>query len=204
MHALARSTADQLLKRARQGDDQALGDLLVLYRNYLKLLARVEIDRGLQRKLDASDVVQDALLRAHRAFGQFRGETEAEMLAWLRRILASCLTDLARHYHGTGRRRLDLERDFEHGLQDASRALDERLIDRSTPSAAAARRERGVQLANALAALPAAYREAVVLRHLEGLPFAEIALHMGRSVDSVKKLWIRGLAQLRSHWEGEE
>jgi RNA polymerase sigma-70 factor (ECF subfamily) len=203
MHAVARPNPNQLLHLARQGDEQALGDLLVLYRNYLKLLARVQIDRRLQRKVDASDVVQDALLRAHRAFGGFRGQTEAEVLAWLRRILASCLVDLARQYHGTGRRRLDLERDFEHDLDDASRALDTRLINHSTPSAAAARRERGVQLANALAHLPAGYREAVVLRHLEGLTFPEIALRMGRSVDSVKKLWIRGLAQLRTTWEGE-
>jgi RNA polymerase sigma-70 factor (ECF subfamily) len=203
MPAVARPNPNQLLLNARQGDEQALGDLLVLYRDYLKLLARVQIDRRLKRKLDASDVVQDALLRAHRGFGQFRGQSEGELLAWLRTILASCLVDLARQYHVAARRRIDLERDFRHDLDDASRILDTRLIDHSTPSVAASRRERGVLLASALAGLPAAYREAVVLRHLEGLTFPQIAVRMGRTVDSVKKLWIRGLAQLRTTWEEE-
>jgi RNA polymerase sigma-70 factor (ECF subfamily) len=59
------------------------------------------------------------------------------------------------------------------------------------------RREQRVILADALAKLPDEYREAVVLRFLEGLSFAEVAARMGRSVDSVRKLWTRGLAQLR-------
>jgi RNA polymerase sigma-70 factor (ECF subfamily) len=66
------------------------------------------------------------------------------------------------------------------------------------------RRERGVQLANALARLPADYREAVILRHFEELTFPQIALKMGRTVNSVKKLWIRGLARLREGWEGDD
>jgi len=52
-------------------------------------------------------------------------------------------------------------------------------------------------LADALAKLPADYAELIVLRHLQGLPFAEVARRMGRSVDSVEKLWIRALARLR-------
>ena len=52
-------------------------------------------------------------------------------------------------------------------------------------------------LADALARLPEDYREVIVLRHLQGLPFAEVAHRMERSVDSVEKLWIRALARLR-------
>ena len=84
MHALARPSPDSLIRLARAGDEQALGDLLALYRNYLKLLARLQIDRQLQRKLDASDVVQDLLLHAHRAFANFRGRSEEELLARFR------------------------------------------------------------------------------------------------------------------------
>jgi RNA polymerase sigma-70 factor (ECF subfamily) len=90
-----------------------------------------------------------------------------------------------------------LEEDFRHELDDASQALDKRLITHTTPSEALARRERGVLLANALAGLPADYREAVVLRHLEGLSFPQIAQRMDRSIDSVKKLWARALARLQ-------
>ena len=149
MHALARPNPDSLIRRARGGDERALGELLALYRNYLKLLARLGIDRQLQRKLDASDVVQDLLLHAHRAFANFRGQSEEELLAWLRQILATCLAKNARHYRGTQRRNVHLERDLEHELLDASQALDARLIQHSTPSHSALRREQGVLLANA-------------------------------------------------------
>jgi RNA polymerase sigma-70 factor (ECF subfamily) len=201
MHAVARPNPESLLRLAQQGDGDALGELLALYRDYLKLLARLQIDRRLRRKLDASDAVQEAMLAAHRGFGQFRGGSERELLAWLRQILATSLAGLARQYVGTQRRRLDLERELAHGLEDASRVMDARLIQHSSPSRRAIRREEAVLLANALARLPADYREVLVLRHLEGLSFPEVAERMGRSIDSVKKLWSRGLVRLRNELE---
>ena len=81
--------------------------------------------------------------------------------------------------------------------------MDAGLIQNSSPSQHAARREQAVLLANALARLRMDHREVVVLRHLEGLSFAEIAQHMNRTVDAVKKLWARALAQLRNQWEEE-
>lgn len=197
MVAAANSNPSSLIGRARQGDERALGELLALYRNYLKLLARLQISRRLQQKLDASDVVQDLLLHAHQAFGNFRGSTEAELLGWLRRILATSLAKVARHYLGTQRRDLGLERDVEDELNGASQALDAKLVQHHSPSHSAIRREQGVLLADALARLPNDYREAVVLRSLEGLSFPEVAERMGRSAESVRKLWTRGLALLR-------
>ncbi len=205
MTAITSSDPESLPRRARTGDSEALGALLALYRNYVKLLARVQIDRRLRRKLDASDVAQDALLLAHRQFEQFRGVTEAEFLAWLRQILATSLVAVARRYIVSKRRQIDLEQHFRHDLDDASRAIDARLMQHSTPSAHAARREQGVVLANALSQLSPDHREVLVLRHLEELPFAEIAERMERSVDAVKKLWSRGLIRLRMALEaGDE
>jgi RNA polymerase sigma-70 factor (ECF subfamily) len=197
MHAAAQPDTETLIQHARAGDQRATGQLLAIYRQYFKLLARLHIDRRMQPKMDASDIVQELLLQAHRAFPRFRGTTEAELLAWLRQILATCLTKAARHYRGTQRRRVELEQNLEQELADASQALDRGLIQHSTPSQAAVRREHGVILANALASLPDDYREVIVLRYLEGLSFPEIASRMGRSVDSVQKLWVRGLARLR-------
>src|SRR5918999_6459314 len=74
-----------LLRRARAGDDVALGALLERYRPYLALLARLQIDRRLRGKADPADLVQETFLEAHRGFPRFRGETEAELAAWLRR-----------------------------------------------------------------------------------------------------------------------
>jgi len=189
---------DVLLRHARTGDGSALGRLLELYRNYLKLLARLQIDRRLQVKLDASDVVQETFLEAHRDFGQFRGTTEGELVSWLRQILVTNLANLVRHYRGTQRRDIRLERELAAELDESSRALDHGLVARqSSPSQQAAYHEQAVLLADALGQLPEDYREAVILRHLEGLSFAEVAERMERTVDSVKKLWARGLARLR-------
>ena len=84
-------TAEQLIAAARGGDATTLGRLLEVYRNYLRLLARLELDRRLRGKLDASDVVQEAFLDAHRYFPAFRGTAEAKFVAWLREILAGTM-----------------------------------------------------------------------------------------------------------------
>lgn len=187
-----------LLARARAGDGAALGQLLECYRNYLVLIARLQVGRRLQGKVDAADLVQETFLEAHRDFAGFRGRTEEELLAWLRRILVTNLANTVRHYCGTRRRDINLERDLTRELYESSRALDRGLVAaQSSPSQQAARRERAVLLADALETLPEDYREAIILRHLEGLSFPDVARRMGRTEDSVKKLWARALGRLR-------
>jgi RNA polymerase sigma-70 factor (ECF subfamily) len=168
------------------------------YRVYLDLLARIEIGRRLRKKVDASDVVQETFLEAHRNFGTFRGSSEAEFVAWLRSILAARIANLVRHFVGTQARDVRREEGLEVDLDQSSKAIDRGLFAlQSTPSQQVVRREQGVLLAAALARLPDEYREVVVLRHLEELPFPEVAARMGRTVDSVQKLWVRALARLR-------
>ena len=190
--------AATLLASARAGDIAARGCLLELYRDYLKLLARLQLDQRLQSKLDASDIVQDAFLQAHRAFAQFQGGTEAELTAWLRQILASRLADQMRRYYGSQQRDIRLERRLARDIDQSSSALDGALIAaQSSPSRQAERREQAVLLAAALEKLPASYREVIILHQLEDLAFAEVARRMGRSIDSVKNLWLRALPRLR-------
>src|SRR5579863_7321859 len=100
---------EELLRLARASDRAAFGVLLESCRGYLTVLARVQIGRRLQGKVDAADVVQDAFLGAYRDFAQFRGATEKEFLGWLRQILAFVLANLVRHYQGTQRRDVRLE-----------------------------------------------------------------------------------------------
>jgi RNA polymerase sigma-70 factor, ECF subfamily len=189
---------DELLQQARSGDSERLGQLLELYRHYLHLLARVEIGRNLQAKLDASDLVQDTLMEAHRGFARFRGSNETQLICWLRQIMTANLSNLLRRYLGTQGRDVRRERELAGHVDQSSRLLDRGLIDRgSSPSQRASRREQAVLLADALEKIPEDYREAIVLRHLEGLTFPEVARRMGRSLDSVEKLWVRGLALLR-------
>lgn len=188
---------------AARGDADALGRLLERYRGYLTLLARVQIGRRLRGKADPVDLVQDTFLEAHRGFALFRGETEAIFLAWLRRVLATQTARLVRRYSGTRSRDIDLERTLELELDASSGVLDRGLVATGdSPSGDAVRREHAVLLADALDRLPDDYREAIVLRQLEGLAFEDVAARMGRSVDAVQKLWVRGLDQLRLLVEG--
>ncbi|HET6879543.1 MAG TPA: sigma-70 family RNA polymerase sigma factor [Pirellulales bacterium] len=198
MSSVIETEVEELLRLAHGGDSEALGRLLELYRGYLSLLARLQIGRRLQGKVDAADLVQDTFLEAHRHFGAFRGSVEAELVSWLRQILAGLLANLVRRYCGTQRRDVTLERELANELDRSSAVLDRGLAGgHSTPSERASRREQAVLLADALERLPDDYREVIILRHLEGLSFAEISDRMGRSVDSVKNLWARALAQLR-------
>jgi RNA polymerase sigma-70 factor, ECF subfamily len=187
-----------LLKEARAGNEAAQGALLELFRNYLELLARIEIGRRLQTKFDAADAVQETFLEAHRHLAGFRGETEGEFIVWLREILAGRISNLVRHYMQTQGRDVRRERNLQFDLDQSSRVLDRGLVVlQSTPSQQLARREMGVLLADALSRLPEEYREVIVLRHFEELAFPEVARRMERSVDSVQKLWVRSLARLR-------
>jgi RNA polymerase sigma-70 factor (ECF subfamily) len=169
-----------------------------LYRNYLGLLARLEIGRRLQGKVDDSDLVQDTFLQAHRHFAEFRGTTEAELVSWLRQILADVVGKLVRRFYGTQRRDVRLERDLAAEMDRSSRALGEQFAARqSSPSQQAVRREQAVLLADALQRLPATYREVIILVHLEGLSFPDAAQRMGRSINSVKNLWARAVTRLK-------
>jgi len=189
---------EKLLLLAQAGDAAALGLLLDRYRNYLGLLARLQIGRRLRGKVDASDLVQEAFLKAHRDFDMFRGTSEKEWVAWLRQILAMNLAQVVRHYCATGRRDLALERQLTVELDHSSNVMDRGLFaQQSSPSQQAVRREQAVLLADALERLPPAYREVIILSHLEGLGFPEVARRMNRTVDSVKHLWARALAKLR-------
>jgi RNA polymerase sigma-70 factor (ECF subfamily) len=148
--------------------------------------------------MDAEDVVQDALLQAHRKRHQFQGGSEGELLAWLRTILASRLEKVRRHYFGTRARDVRLEVALAEELERSSLLLAHRLITpQSTPSDRATRHEDAVRLADMLEQLPAHYREVLVLRHVERLEWDEVARQMGRTRDSVKNLWPRALAKLQ-------
>jgi RNA polymerase sigma-70 factor (ECF subfamily) len=195
---------EALLTAARQEGEGALGRLLERYRAYLSLLARAQLGRHLRSRVDDSDVVQETFLAAYRDFASFRGTTEAELVAWLRNILAARLADLVRWHVKARARDVRLQQSLAGKLDRSSQALAFALAARgASPSQEAARRELGVLLADAIQALPADYAEVIVLRHLEGLSFAEVATRMGRSLDSVEKLWVRALGRLRQQL-GEE
>jgi RNA polymerase sigma-70 factor (ECF subfamily) len=181
-----------------QGDDPSLGRRLEAHRDYLTILARMQIGRLLQGKVDAADVVQETFLHAIRDFAQFRGSSDRELAGWLRQILAARLADLVRRYCGTQARDVHLEQALQLELDQSSQVLERGLAaPLSSPSQQAIRHEQAWWLATALERLPADYREVLVLHHLQECDFPEVARRMGRSVEAVKKLWVRALVRLR-------
>jgi RNA polymerase sigma-70 factor (ECF subfamily) len=202
MHSNSPTNLTNLLERAQQGEEGVRGALLETYRNYLELLARIEIGRRLQTKVDAADLVQETFLEAHRNFHLFRGKSEGEFINWLRGIMAARIATMVRHFVGTQGRDVHRERALEIDLDQSSRAFDRGLVAiQSSPSQKLERNEMQVMFADTLAKLPADYRDVIVLRHFEELPVGEVAVRMNRSVDSVQKLWVRGLAKLRQLME---
>src|SRR5438309_11090656 len=118
------------------------------YRDYLRLLARMQLDPRLRSRLDPSDVVQEALLKAHERRNQFRGTSDGEQAAWLRRILANTLADAVRQF---ARQQGDLECCLEAGLEQSSVRLEQWLeAGEPSPPTQAARQEKLFRLAGAL------------------------------------------------------
>jgi RNA polymerase sigma-70 factor, ECF subfamily len=174
-------------------DDPNLG--LERFRSYLRLLAEAHLGRSGWREIDPSDVVQQTLLDAHKDPG--RGRTDAERVAWLRRLLACNLADAAR-YHGRAKRDAGRVRSLEQALADSSGRLESWLAaDQSSPSERAERNEEVLRLSDTLARLPEDNRRALVLRHCQGLSLPEISAELGRTPQAVAGLLKRGLAELR-------
>jgi RNA polymerase sigma-70 factor (ECF subfamily) len=186
-----------LLEQTRAGDEAAQGRLLELYRNYLRLMARTLISQPLRVRLDASDLVQDTLLKAHREFACFLGSTEPELIAWLRQILVRSLSDQVKR-HRAGKRDVRREEALEVMFDRSSAAVQQALAAPvSSPSSIASRREQAVLLADALEKLPSDYREVFIARNLEHIPFDQIAARMGRTSGAVHKLWTRTMLSLK-------
>lgn len=174
------------------------------FREYLRVLARLHLDRRIQQKVDPSDVVQETLIKAHQAIGDFRGTGEAQLAAWLRRILAHHMADVVRRF-GRGKRDMSLEKSLQTAVDESSARIDVWLAaEGSSPSERAIHEERLVRLAEALASLPEDQRTAIELHHLKGVSLAEVAQQMDRSLASVAGLIRRGVVNLREQLDRED
>lgn len=174
------------------------------FRNYLRLLAEIELSPRLRVKEDASDIVQQSLLEAHRDLAAYRGQTEAELVGWLKTILARNLLNAARHYR-TQKCDVRREQSLAERLDQSSARVENFLAsDQTSPSQRAVRNERSAALADALARLLEAERTAIVLKHFHGWSLARISDQLGRPVNAVAGLLKRGLKKLRTQLQDSE
>jgi RNA polymerase sigma-70 factor (ECF subfamily) len=172
-------------------------DGLEAYRHYLELLARLHLQPRFQSKLGASDIVQQALLKAVQSLDQYRGQTDAELAGWLRRILTNTLVDAVRELTGE-KRDVGLEQSLEASVAESSARLELLLqSSASSPSEQALRQEELLELSEAMAQLPEDQRLALERHYLQGCTITAVAQQMGRTERSVAGLVRRGLQRLR-------
>lgn len=179
------------------GDNDHCSQTLAKYRPYLAVLAEAHLHPRLRQKLDASDLVQQTLLKAWQGWSDFRGDTEAERVAWLQVILGHTLDDAIRKF-AARKRVLTRERSLEAEMEQSSCRVRNLLVaDQSSPSHQAQQNEQAVLLAAALVQLPETQRQAIVLQKFHGWSLKEIAEHMEKSQTAVAGLLKRGLENLR-------
>lgn len=191
----------ELIALARDGDDDALNRLLARHREAVRRLVGLRMDRRLAKRLDASDVVQDALIDANRRFADYLKGPEIPFHLWLRRIALDRLIDAHRKHRVAGKRSLDREAPLYDDR--SSRQLIARLFDDApTPAAAAVRAELIRRFDSAIAEVPEADREIILLRHYEQLSNADTARVLGITGAAASMRYVRAIRRLRERLDG--
>jgi RNA polymerase sigma-70 factor, ECF subfamily len=195
----------ELIERAGRGDAPARQQLLNGYRDRLRRMVEVRLDRRLAPRVDPSDVVQETLITAAGLLSDYLRDAPMPFYPWLRRLAWERLVDLHRHHLGARCRSVAREAVDEPGLPDEScLLLVERLVANGTsPSRRLIRQELRDRVREALDRLPTSDREVLVLRHLEGLSTAEAAAVLGLGEGAVKSRLMRALVRLREALDEE-
>jgi RNA polymerase sigma-70 factor (ECF subfamily) len=158
----------------------------------LLLVANKELSPELMAKAGASDLVQESFMEAQRGFEGFRGKSETELRAWLRRILLNNIANLSRQFRDTDKRLLGRET-----ARDDT-AIEGLLDDKGeSPSSVVAGREQDAALGRSMAKLPELHRQVIRWRNYERCTFEEIGGRLGRSAEAARKLWARAVEQLQ-------
>jgi RNA polymerase sigma-70 factor (ECF subfamily) len=187
---------EDLIRRARAGSHEALGRLLDRCRPYLLRIAREVLDPRLQAKGGASDLVQETFVEVLRDFGEFAGDSEPELLVWLRHRLRYRGAKFIRSYREAAKRAAGREIPLDAGSSSSAMGLT-LAANQLSPSECVLADERDHLLEQALGRLPADYRRVIDLRYRQGRSFEEIGAALGRTPNSARKLWARAIERLK-------
>src|SRR5262245_30692421 len=191
----------RLLTLARAGNQAALNELVELHRARLRRMVELRLDRRLQARIDASDVIQDAYVDVVGRLDEYLRDPRYPWFLWLRLIVGERLLKLHRQHLGTQMRDAGLEVSIYRGALPAasSAALAAQLLGKHTsPTQAAVRAERMMRLQEALNTLDPMDREVLSLRHFEEMTLAETALSLGIEEPAAAKRYIRALKRLKT------
>ncbi|MEO2048303.1 MAG: sigma-70 family RNA polymerase sigma factor [Pirellulales bacterium] len=197
--SLSTQRIEHSLKDARNGNLDSLGELFDAAKGYLSLVAQQSLNDELGQKLGGSDLVQETFLAAQNNFGQFRGTTGAELLTWLRAILANNVMLHYRHYCCTQKRDITREQSFENACISPADLASPKT---DTPSQIISRQEDRSQVEAAIGKLTPNSQLVLRMRHQQGLNFHEIAHRMDRTEGAVRQLWYRAFDQLIKKLDG--
>src|SRR5215472_785267 len=192
---------DELLQRARAGDAAALGALFARYRDRLRKMVRLRLDGRLARRLDPSDVLQDAYLDVARRFPEYAAAPAVPFYVWLRALTGQRLIDLHRQHLGAKMRDAGQEVSLYRGAppQASSASLAQQLLAGLTsPTQAAVRAEMQLRLQEALNSMDPVDREVVVLRHFEELTNVETAAVLVIEPSAASKRYLRAVRRLKA------
>jgi RNA polymerase sigma-70 factor (ECF subfamily) len=191
----------RLLEQARAGDQAALNELFARHRTRLRRMVELRLDRRLQARIDASDVIQEAYVDVLGRLDEYLCDPRYPLFLWLRHIVGERLLKLHRHHLGTQMRDAGLEVSIYRGALPAasSAALAAQLLGKHTsPTQAAVRAERMMRVQEALNTLDPMDREVLSLRHFEQMSLAETALSLGIEESAAAKRYIRALKRLKA------
>lgn len=189
------SATERLLQRAGTGDRQAFDELFQRYLPYLSRLIALRMDPRLRPRLDVADVVQETQLDAFQRLGEFLERRPMPFRLWLRKTACERLLKLREHHVDAQKRTLRREVPLpEH----SSLMLTQRLAAvGSSPSKQLSRREMARRVNQALARLPEADREILLMRTFEALSYDEVAVALEIAPAAARKRYGRALLRLQ-------
>ncbi len=202
---LQEEASREIFRLALEGDPASVEHLLASYGGYLRLLTCTRLDRRIQHRVSPSDIVQETLLEAHRDFANFNGAEIEQFTGWLRQILVHNISNAVGAHLLAAKRSVRRERsvaEISSTIDQSHQGLSALAAnERRSPASEVDHQESLVNLSNALERLPEDYRTVIVLRHLDGQAFTDIAARMQRTAGATRMLWLRAIEQLRREME---
>jgi RNA polymerase sigma-70 factor, ECF subfamily len=192
-----------LMDRAMRGEESARHALLDLHRNDLRRMVQARLDPRINVRVDASDVVQDALIDAWRRLDGYLRDRPLPFLPWLRQIVGDRIIDTHRRHISSKCRGIQREERLEISDESADVLARQLFTSDMSPSNVLERKEVQARLKQALLALPPKDREILIIRHIEQLSAAEIAARLGITEGAVKARLLRALLRLRGQMGSE-